>query len=456
MGAEIRTQTQTGRWPSAWCCALLMSALAADLLTPYLISKGALPAYSRWLSHGGVAVVMASAYVRMMVFDRVPRTVWLIAWLSVTGITVALLRGQSILATLWGWWVMFQFPLVGLYVYLEPQWPSSFARRFRLACTAILILEVTIQVGQYLAGEPPGDNLSGTFGPHGVANLMLLTMFVLCLALGQWLAHGEWKTLVLVLALGSVASVLGEMKLFPFAVLALGVLTISISSITTGRLVKLLPYGVLVGGAVWAFFGLYDAVVVPARKTRALQSFLDLRTIDSYLGSLTPGSGTGVDHGTHYMGRNYALAYGWKTIRGDAATLLFGIGLGARGESRTLATAGIALEEGDRALSTGTSMIVVMQELGLVGMAVLGGFLAWVVVALARDLKGSPPLEGSEVRYALLLFSLLWPLWLWYHKVILLRVPMALYWVSLGWVLGERQRLAGFGEWPVLSKSQSE
>lgn len=410
-------------------------ALTADLLTPLLISNGLLPAYTRWVSHVAVAAMMIGAYVRMMVFDQIPRAVWAIAWLSAVGIGVALMRGQSVVATAWGWWVMFQYPFVALYTYTQRHWPEQLPRRLSALCTVILGAEVLVQIGQYSTGELPGDNLSGTFGRHGVSNLMLFVVFVLCVALGEWLADGKWRTLVLVLALGSISSALGEMKLFPFAVLMLGIVALALYSVQRREARKLVQYAVLIGGVICVFFGAYDAIVLPARGTRPLESYLELQTLDEYLGGLTPASGTGRYYGRYYMGRNYALTYGWNEMQRDTATFLFGLGLGARGESRTLGTAGIGLLQGDVGLSTGTSLLVMMQELGLLGMAVLGGLMLWTVKALFKGIRSNPDSDATKLRYALLLFTVLWPLWVWYHGVWGMRVPMLLYWATLGYVL---------------------
>lgn len=41
------------------------------------------------------------------------------------------------------------------------------------------------------------------------------------------------------------------------------------------------------------------------------------------------------------------------------------------------------------------------------------------------------------MRYGLILFSLLWPLWLWYGLTWNFRLPMEFYWVILGYVMYE-------------------
>ena len=66
--------------------------------------------------------------------------------------------------------------------------------------------------------------------------------------------------------------------------------------------------------------------------------------------------------------------------------------------------------------------------------------MLWVAVVLLRDISRYPQSDGAQLRYALLLFSLLWPIWLWYRAVWAFPVPMLLYWVTLGYVLNDARK----------------
>jgi putative peptidoglycan lipid II flippase len=424
---------------------LVIVAFATDLFVQFLIWKGVMPAPVRWLSHLAVALLMAGALVRMLVRNRIPPIVLVIIGLSLISVTAAVLQGQGVVPTVWGWWVMFQFPLVGLYLYLQPRWPSHLARHLRRTLAALLVLQVGVQAAQYVTGETPGDNLAGTFGAHGTGPLVLFALFALCLALGQWLARREWRTLAPVLVFGGLASVLGEMKLFPFAVAALAGLALAIYLLQGGhfgRIFRLVPYGLLLFAVGFLFVQAYNAVV-PSATVRPVQTYLQLDRIEEYLGFMRERdteAGSGAYYGRAEVGRNYALSYGWKTIRQDPMTLLFGLGIGARGESRTLGSAGQGLIQGELGLTTGTSLLVMMQEFGLSGLLVLGAFWVWVMARLVKDIRKAPASEVAELRYGLLLFSALWPVWMWYQHVWLNRVPMLLYWAALGYALSEAQQ----------------
>lgn len=433
--------------------ALIILALVVDLLTPYLIWQTPLPAATRWLSHLAVAAMMGIAVVRMLIMDHVPRAVLVIGGMSAIGVTVAILEGQGIIPTLWGWWILFQYPMVGLYVYLRSTWPEHFPQRFRQLCLGIVVMEALFQIGQYLTGWRPGDDTAGTFGQHGATPLALFILFTLCIALGRWLVHGRWKMITGVLAFGSVSAVLAEMKLVPFAAVALGGLSAILLVGRRKRVWSLVLMAVLLVVWVLAFIRVYDEVLVSYRGARSLGQYLDLGNLAYYLGGATRTESQGVSFA---FGRNYALSYGWNVIRRETTTFLFGMGLGARGESRTLGTAGVGLLRARYGLHSGTSLLVMMQELGLWGLVVGAGVILWIVVTLLRDIRQQPHSEATELRYGLLLFTLMWPVWLWYSSTWTMRVPMLLYWVALGYVLGEadRQRARDLGRHPRHSVRQ--
>jgi hypothetical protein len=416
----------------------LIIALATDIITPFLIWKGYLPSAVRWGSHAAIISMMGLAYARMLWYNRVPVVVWVVAALSLIGVTVAFLHGQRLLPTAWGWWVMFQFPLVGLYAYLQPRWPRRFPQLLLTICMSLLGIQLLIQVGQYLTGEPPGDNLAGFFGDYGTGDMLLFIALVLCMALGRWLAHGTWRVLALAFVLALVISAFGEVKFFMVVAAALGALAMVVYTLKTGQIWKLVPYSLVLLLVTGGFFWVYGEIV--GNERIALQAYIEEpERINEYLGTATRYERDGRYY--YDVGRNYALQYGWQTLSEDPLTLLFGYGLGARGESSALGTAGTALQQGGLGLSAGTSLLVLMQELGLVGLTILGGFMLWVVLSLMHDIKDFPEADGKELRYGLLLFTLLWIMWLWYNKAWTLRVPMLFYWIALGYVFNESHRL---------------
>lgn len=432
---------------------LLIIALATDIITPFLIWKGILPSAVRWGSHAAIVSMMGLAYARMLWYNRIPAVVWVVASLSLIGVTVAFLHGQRLLPTAWGWWVMFQFPLVGLYAYLQPTWPRRFPQLLLNICVALLGILLLVQIGQYLTGEEPGDNLAGFFADYGTGDMLLFTALVLALALGRWLARGSWRVLALTFALALMASALGEVKFFLVAATALGGLALVVYTLKTGHVWRLAPYTLALLLVSGSFFWVYDEVIGDTRIS--LQAYLeDPDLLQEYLGTATRYERDGRYY--YDVGRNYALRYGWQSLSEDPLTLLFGYGLGARGESRALGTAGTALQEGALGFSAGTSLLVIMQELGLVGMAILGGFLLWVIMSLIHDIRDFPEADGAELRYGLLLFTLLWIMWLWYNKAWTLRVPMLLYWIAVGYVFNEAHRLRKLRQQPAAAHQQDE
>jgi hypothetical protein len=238
------------RWD--WYHLPLLIAFASFLFTPLLIWKAGVPSAARWVGDAAVALMLALVFVRMLVADRVPAIMPAILALSAIGFTVALFEGQSLLATGWGWWVMFRYPLVGLFVYLAPRWPANFADRLPKICLAILGLQVALQVFQYMGGEGI-DHVSGTFGRFGTGSLVLFIVLTLAMGLGRWMAHGEWKFLLAALVLGSLSSALGEMKLFPIVLVLFSGLVLLLVTLRGGQIYRAILYLFVLVGALIAF-----------------------------------------------------------------------------------------------------------------------------------------------------------------------------------------------------------
>jgi hypothetical protein len=112
-----------------------------------------------------------------------------------------------------------------------------------------------------------------------------------------------------------------------------------------------------------------------------------------------------------------------------------GLGIGARGESETLGTSGVGFARSDIGKNAGTSLLVIMQELGFLGVISLGGFFLWLILKLLSGIKHEPLSDLTMLRYGLLLFTLMWPIWLWYTSVWVFRVAMLVYWVVIGYVV---------------------
>lgn len=418
---------------------LILLVLATELLTPFLIWKGILPEYFRWVSHAAIAAMMIIAYTRMMVFGWVPGAMWLVAGISVIGVTEAIVVGQDLVPTAWGWWLLFQFPFVGLFAYMQPVWPKKFPELLLKLCIFILIFQVIIQFGQYFAGEPPGDNLAGIFGYHGTGRMSIFILFVYSLALGEWLATKKWKLVILVIGLGSLSSVLGEVKFFILAAVVMSILTIIIYISQYKRLISLLPFVFFIGVGSYVFMRAYNTIV-PAAQKRPIELYIQSPTLlFNYLNTATQKYRDGYMY--YDMGRNFAVDYGWNTIQEDTQTFFFGYGLGARGESKTLGTVGTGIQRGSLGIVTGTSLLVFMQELGVFGLTTLVLLYLWLMFSIQKLIKADPKSGAQSLRYGLLLFSLLWPLWFWYNTVWINRLPMLLFWIALGYTFGRGREI---------------
>ena len=412
---------------------VLVIALVIDLFAWFFIWKGILPGSVKSVTQIMVGVAVAFAFTQMVLLNRIPVAMWAVVAVSAVGMTVALFRGQGVGATFWGWWNVFKYPMVGVYAYLRPSWPDDFPQKLVKICLVIVGFEVVFQIGQYLAGEPIGDNLAGTFGWHGVGHVLFLTAFTLALALGLWIAQRKWLPVLLALVFGIAANVLAENKLFPATVLLLAVLVIALLVTRGGQLWRLLVFAFLLGVGVLLFSAGYNSFVPGADRRPLQQVFFQEDTRTYYLTKVHRS--TTAERQTYNLGRNVAVEYALSTIREDAVTLWFGFGLGARSESEALGLTGAALKRDS--FDRGSQLVIMLQELGLFGLAVIGGYTLWVSARLFRDIARYPQSRAVGLRYGLLLFSLLWPLWLWYKNPLGARVAMMFYWVALGYVMSE-------------------
>lgn len=415
-------------------------ALCVDLFTPYLIWKNVIPAEIRWISHIVIAFMIIITIFRMIAYDHIPRIVVYIFSILIIGTMMAVRYGQATLPTIWGIWLVLQFPMVALFAYLQPNPPKNLQDVIRKFGLRILILQVLVQIIQYALGEPPGDDLAGLFGNNGTGIAVVFALMINCFFLGYWISTRRWLELVIVMVLGGVSSVLGEMKLYPYGIAIVGIIALVIYSKKYRNFKVILGYLPIIVAVSLGFVIVYN-LIVPGANRVPFQTYLESPdALSEYLNrseSFSTNEGRYTD-----IGRGFALSYGWNSIRKDTLTLLFGYGLGARSVSRTLDTAGIGLTTGGLGFSVGTSLLILMQETGIVGLLSLGGLFIWILTKLSADIQKEPSSDNTSLRLGLLFCTILWPIWLWYANVWTMRVPMLLYWYLLGYVFSESHQLA--------------
>ena len=282
VGAAVRRHSavRTTKRGYLLVLCLVLAALAVDLFTPYLIWKRMLPGGVRWFSDLALAGAMALGFIQLLTYDRIPKGFLVLLGISFVGVTVATFEGQEGLATAWGWWRMFRYPMVGLLVDLQRYWPPNIAEVILRACVGILGLEVIVQLAQYGSGQVPGDDLAGTFGWHGVGPLVLFNILVLCIGFGHWLVTGKYWVLVSVIVLGATSSVLGEMKVFPIALGILAVLSLTMYLARGGHIHHVVVAAFMFAIAAYGFVTFYNALVADARDTKRLQEYLQVDNID--------------------------------------------------------------------------------------------------------------------------------------------------------------------------------
>ena len=142
----------------SWFNLMLLGAFLIDMINPFFSYNGFVPGQVRWLSDAFLAVIIVIGFVRILVYDHVPKGILLIVAVTIVGTLVAFFEGQSLTATAWGWWKMFRFPMVGIYCFLQLDWPDNFVERFHRVLLGLLGFQVLFQIVQYVAGETHGDH----------------------------------------------------------------------------------------------------------------------------------------------------------------------------------------------------------------------------------------------------------------------------------------------------------
>jgi hypothetical protein len=423
-------KTQKREWTRTWWFRLLALLIFVELIVPFVLWQVGLRQRADFSKEVVAGVIVAMTFVYMLVRDRMPAVFLLMLGVTLVWGMVALFEGQGVAATLWGWWRLFKYPLLMVFAYLVPRWPKDTARLIFKFLIVVLAFEVGVQLLQWAAGQPPGDSLAGTFGNKGVGPYTVFIFLAVCIGMGHWLATGQWKPMMLILALGLVATMLSVTKFYLFAVAIVGVLAMIYHLIRGGRFRHLFVYVFLFLLAGAAFVPIYNNFIVTTRGLKPLQEYLNRESIEGYLFK----GDKSTEDGRYKLGRGGAVTYAWEQIQRDGTATLFGFGLGSRSYSSTLGLSGATLEDDLYGGGGNTSLGVWIQEYGVVGLALFVALNIWLVIKLSRFAKATDDPYQATLAYGLILYTLLWPLWLWYHKSWLYGMMMITYWVALGYL----------------------
>lgn len=426
---EGRAKSHASEWH--WYHLLPIAAAAIYIFTPILSWKFGVPGVIKFAGDALVIVMIALAFGRMLRVDHIPGAVLVVLALTLIGAIVAVFEGQSNFVTFYGWWMMFRFPMVGLFVYLVPDWPKSVPALLPRVLVGLLAFEVLVQIGLYFTGTREFDDLAGTFGYKGVGPFVYFILLVLSLALARWLVQGDWKMLFSTLALGSLAAAMGEMKLFIIAAPLLAILALGFHLLRGAQPRKVFFYVVFFVAAAATFLYAYDRLIVQELGQTPLDAYLNSERRDRYLDYTRQSGG-----GTNYLlGRNSELEYGWQSIQRDTTTLLFGHGIGSRQYSPELGLVGTGVEASVYGNYVGRSLLVMMYEMGLFGLLFLVGFSFLTAIVLYRAAKRDSDLDMNVIRFGVLFYTLFWPLWLWYKAIWIMPAPSILYWMLWGYAM---------------------
>lgn len=414
---------------------LYVVTIGLELVLPLLIWRTPLPDDVHLVVDLLVALMVFGAITKMLTTDRVPTAMLLVVAATTIGAIVATFEGQAPLATVWGWWLMFRYPMVGVFVYMHPEWPRSVARWTIRSCFVVVGIEVLLQLLQIASGQGPGDFTAGSFGRYGVTPLLMFIYLALSFAFGKWLIQQDWRPVVAMLLLGAISSALGGMRVFPVGAVLIAGVALLLHLLRGGNLGRAFLLVCAFGIGISIFVTLSNNV------SRSESSYWGLVTDVDQLQQYFSNPHYRADSGVYRLGRSYAIQYGWEQLRRDHTTLLFGYGLGARSNSSSLGVKGAAIEQSDYGVTQGTSALNLMQELGLGGLLVLASLFIWLIIAYGRAVHNGKIPAIRIVATGLILFTAVWPLWLWYSIPWSHTVAMLLYWGMTGLVLQHTTRI---------------
>lgn len=401
-----------------------------EILTPFLIQPGLLPEEVRWFSHilNVLLIVLFIIHALMKRTQIIPVLCFLA--IVILSVVIAATNHQSLTATMWGVWVFVRYPFIGFLVS-----SLSFTKKQNQILVVILltipIMELGIQLAQYGSGIRVWDNLGGSFGVHGTGMLLMVLIISLVFFFGKWIRERNVIILLLIIIAGMFCSVLGEMKMYFFGLLMIGLLAVLFyvrkNKFSIGLLVGIV--GIFFAIALFPKF--IDRVYYNTPDSISfLKQITNLSFINKYTGFVAVN-----ESGSFNVGRNYAVNYVWNVISTNNLRFIFGDGIGSRGESRALGSAGTQLLGGNLGLFTGSSLVVFLGEFGILSLFYLTLFILFTVVRCYRLIRSNQASYIVSLGYAVLLFSAFWPIWLWYNTAWSLPGSMPLYWMMWGVVV---------------------
>jgi hypothetical protein len=406
---------------------LLVVALVSDVAYPLLNWKLGVPEEFRWISHAATLVLISIALFRSFRLPNIP-PVWLAleGWLLFSA-AQALTDGQSVAATLWGFYSWLRFPLIGLYAYTRPKRSPDLKSYIFPTIFCLTTLNLIIQLLQFFGGEIPGDNLGGFWGLNGTGRLASFIGLALSIGFGKWIVQGSSKYLWLLGGMAIFSSILAETKVFLPVIALTGVLTIMIYEYRRRKILSGLFLIFLLIASGVGFVRLYDQILRPVTR---LMSYLDPSRLTAYLSYSNQRPGA-----LGYIGRLTQVTYVWHQISKTPFVFLFGQGLGSLETSRALGSSGVGLLIGSLGVFGATTLTGLMGDFGMLGLVISVVFLTGTSYRLL-NVRGDRQLEALSI--GLVIFICTFPVWAFYMDIWTTPITMFVFWFATGSVLRAR------------------
>lgn len=408
---------------------LLTATLLVDLLSPLLISSLNVDPQFRYFSTILWGLIAFKTVLGFRFIRSVDLAIFIIVALySTLGFVIATLNGQNILITAWGWWLIYKGPILGLYVFQKKSNIRSFTRKILNYGNIILVFEVLVQIIQYSSGVPIGDQLGGTFGEWGTQALATFLIIVFALNLSAWIIRSNGKKLLLIFLLCLISSMLSSTKIFPFVAVVMGVIAIIFRIEYTRRLLMIMPTIIFIVFQVFLMIFIFSKFL-PSSQLDEYGLLFNKDTLHEYYFMLAEGEKK------FDVGRNIQILLAWNQLKSSklpVSTIYWGDGLGARAESNVLGDTGIALRNNDLGAFSGTSLTVLIGEMGIMGIISMIFFYISVVLTLWISRRRYKSEDIQVLKYGILIFSICWPILLWYASSWSYAIPSFFYWCGLG------------------------
>jgi len=414
---------------------LFWISLSCDLIFPFFIWKYNFPIILKSIPYLlCLIIVLQVIFRRVFISIKLTGSFLIILLISIQGIIVSFLNSQNVYIIIYAWFVLFRGPLIAYYFKDQYKFGNDYVKILIQILLMIIIFELCFQLYEYLEGSFNMDQRGGSLGEWSTQYLIILEILCLSIMIGFALFKGKYLLLTVSSILVSFSSLLGEMKLFPYAIFIMAILSIIIYVILNRKESKTKIFrtvgifSLIMIVPLFIYLSLYNKFILPT----AGKTFVEIsapKFIKQQETSVQKDT-----QGNYDVGRTTGIIYVFNQIKTNPVTMIFGEGIGSRSESKSLHILGKSLEKGAITGLTRSSLIIIFSELGIIGILLLFFSMINVIFKLFKMLLHNIQIETACLIFGLLIFTILAPVWLWYGTSWTYPLVLYLYWINIGYI----------------------